>query len=137
MDSLAIRNVSSASKSISTPVDDDENDPDKPVKFSTSEASGWTMKKLRIEDLSINRLPWYKPVIFWSTFWVFIIYLIFRKRNETDDELDMPLGQRVLWIKEMQIMDEKGSRASQGLTTKSLDDELLEIERLRKKYNYK
>lgn len=54
-----------------------------------------------------------------------------------DDELEMPLGKRVLWINEQLLLDEKKKLQQAGSTTVSVDEELAEIERLRVKYNYK
>lgn len=67
----------------------------------------------------------------------FYVYLKYRKRTDMDDELDMPLGQRVLWINEHLLLDEKKKLQQAGSTTVSVDEQLAEIERLRVKYKYK
>lgn len=62
--------------------------------------------------------------------------MFFRQPNDIDEELDMPLGKRLLWMKEKQLMSEKNARLTKGLTTKSVDDDLEEIHKLKIKYKY-
>lgn len=107
-------------------------DPDKPIKFSTSPA-GWNFKPFKyVEDI-----PWYKEVILWGTLFGFITYLMFyREGNDIDEELDMPLGKRYLKVQELHLLDEKAKLLNSGNSAITVDEELEKIKALRKKYKY-
>lgn len=112
-------------------------DPRLPIKFSTSPAAKWNMKNIRLQHNPVVDAPWYKQILLWGTLMGSVIYLsYYRKGNDIDEELEMPLGKRVLWIKEQTILKDRNHALQNGLSTKPYDAELEEISKLRKKYNY-
>lgn len=107
-------------------------DPSKPIKFSASQA--W---KLPQADSSKDDTPWYKIIILSATMLSFVIYLIyFREGNDIDEDLEMPLGKRYLWVQEQHLLAQKQDLISNGHDGSSLDAELKKIQELRKKYGY-
>ena len=66
-----------------------------------------------------------------------VYYLLYkRERNDIDDEIEMPLGKRVLKIREMQIHSDRNIAIAENRSTAPYDRDLGEIQKLRKKYNY-
>lgn len=112
-------------------------DPNKPLQFSTSPAAKWNVRSIRLEVDPIMDAPWYKAII-WIAFGMGSLYYLnfYRQGNDLDDEFEMPLGKRVLQIREMQTNQDRNHALLEGRSTKQYDDALEEIKRLRKKYKY-
>ena len=108
-------------------------DPRRPLRFSTSPAGHFNLRHYRLEPDPIDDAPWYKIVIITGTIAFTLIYgMFYKQRSRLDEELETPLGKRVLQIKEHHTLKDRNYALRNGLPTKQFDDELELIQMLRK-----
>lgn len=119
---------------------DDENfNPNAPVKFSTSRAAQWKVQyKARILHPETFADPDedFRYTIYTYTCLFLALYAFIREGNEWDDEMAMPLGKRMLSLREYQMNNELKTAIANKDDTSEIKVELQKIAKMRKEYNY-
>ena len=136
------RNFGSRNKSsteITSHVDNEELNPKAPVRYSTSRAAQWKVQyKALIKDPDALDNPdeEFRNMMYLITIMGFVLYAFLREGNEWDDEMAMPLGKRMLELREYQANNElkKAIENKDDITDIML--QLKSIEKLRKEYKY-
>ncbi|XP_076656427.1 uncharacterized protein LOC143361051 [Halictus rubicundus] len=78
----ATSHVGSTSKSTTNDINDDEDDSNKPIKFSTSEAATWPANGLTFDT------PYLQGIIVSFSIAVFLVYFcILREENDIDEKI--------------------------------------------------
>ncbi|XP_015608177.1 uncharacterized protein LOC107273981 [Cephus cinctus] len=81
--------------------DDDEN---KPIKFSTSPAASWKAQDTFF--INNDERPWYQPYVISASLSVFMIYfLVLREENDIDRLFDRDLYDHIEGLEEQHIRE--------------------------------
>lgn len=107
--------------------DEEEDDLNKPIKFSTSPAAKWKAKTSRTGDR--NPRLWYEPYVVIASLSVFMVYfLVLREENDIDQELSRSLYSRIEGLEEQQLQQSLEYNQERGLATSEIKSRLKEIE---------
>lgn len=114
----------STKKQDNTTNEDDELN--KPVKFSASPAAKWKAKLSRTGD-SEQRL-WYEPYVILASLTVFMVYFtILREESDIDEELSRTLYSRIDGLEEKQLRLSLEYNKEHGLSSADIESRLKEI----------
>lgn len=123
---------SPVSRPASTVPTNKRNDPDeddelnKPIKFSTSPAAKWKASISR----SGERVPrlWYEPYVVLASLGAFMVYfMILREENDIDQELSRSLYSRIEGLEEQQLRLSLEYNKEHGLGVSDIESRLTEI----------
>ncbi|XP_065210495.1 uncharacterized protein LOC135838690 [Planococcus citri] len=117
--------------------DDEDLNPNAPVRFSTSRASKWKVQyKAMINDPESleNQDQAFRHFMYYFSISGLVIYALLRGRNEWDDEQDVPLGKRILMLREYQMHNELQSALTNREDTSEIKLELDKIEKMKNEY---
>ncbi|CAG7824335.1 unnamed protein product, partial [Allacma fusca] len=82
---------------------DDDDDLDKPIQFSTSKASTWSARKTFRGTLHEDQ-PWIQPYsVILSTAAVLLYFCVLREENDMDDVLGKTLWERIPGLEKQQL----------------------------------
>ncbi|XP_014663181.1 PREDICTED: uncharacterized protein LOC106805922 [Priapulus caudatus] len=110
---------------------------DQPIQYSTSLAKSWSVRQSFGPAGSVERNYKYEAfrltVILGSVSAFLIYFCVLREENDIDDELDVPLIDRIKGLEETQLRQSFEYNSSKGLPTERIEQRLKEIE-LEKSY---
>lgn len=110
---------------------------DEPVRFSTSQARKWRVRQTFGPGAHPKnyRHEFFRLVLIIGSIIIFLVYFcILREENDIDEELEVPLINRIKGLEESQLRQAIEFNKSHGISTKELEQRLKEIE-LEKYYN--
>lgn len=106
----------------------DEEDLNKPIQYSSSPAAKWKAKVSRTGD-PYPRL-WYEPYVIMVSMAVFMVYFtILREESDIDEELSRSLYSRIEGLEEQQLRIALEYNKEQGSGTDDIVKRLKELEK--------
>lgn len=121
-----LRPTSTFSTSTDRNKQSEEENLDKPVKFSTSPAAKWKAKTSRTGE----RQPrlWYEPYVVSGSLAIFLLYFLFlREESDIDQEFSKSLYSRIEGLEEQQLRLALEFNKERGLSGGEIEDRLKEI----------
>lgn len=95
-----LRSLASATK-----VEPTEEERNRPIKFSTSEAAGLSPRSARQGSFDYYETPWYQRFVVIGSTAIFMIYFfILREENDIDRKLERSLFESVPGLEETQMI---------------------------------
>uniref|UniRef100_A0A146LTF1 Uncharacterized protein n=1 Tax=Lygus hesperus TaxID=30085 RepID=A0A146LTF1_LYGHE len=104
---------------------------DKPVKYSASKAAAWKAEFSRSGgESSDNEAAWFQTYAVTGSVAAFLIYFcVLREESDIDDQLMMPLYDKIDGLEESQLRNALQYRLDNGLSTADITARLKEIEK--------
>ncbi|XP_066996154.2 ubiquinol-cytochrome c reductase complex assembly factor 4 [Anabrus simplex] len=113
-------------QSSSTKAQEDEDN--KPLKFTSSQASSWKAKHSR-GAMDDDDKPWYQGLVVSLSTGVFLLYFcVLREENDVDEELGKSLYGRIEGLEENQLKLSLKYNEEHGLDTSAIKQRLREIQ---------
>lgn len=124
--SLFSKPVSTFSTEKKNQPETDEDELNKPIKFSTSPAAKWKAKTSRTGDS--NPRLWYEPYVVTASLAIFLGYfLLLREESDIDEEFSKSLYSRIQGLEEQQLRLALEYNKERGFSAGDIESRIKEI----------